>query len=181
MRKVLYILGQLDDMDVDWLSRNGIKRRIDAGTAIVRQGQPVQSLFVLLEGRLGITVKGLGHIASVGPGELIGELSFVDRAPPSATVAAEGECVVLEVDKKALEAKLAADPAFGHRFFRALALFLADRLRGTMQRMGYGGDSGLDSEEILEDELDDNILDGVSLAGDRFDRLLRTLSEARTA
>jgi len=181
MRKVLYILGQLDDMDVDWLSRNGIKRRIPGGTDIVRQGQPVQSLFVLLEGRMGISVAKLGRIVTVGPGEVIGELSFVDRAPPSATVSADGDCVVLEVDKKALEAKLAADAGFGHRFFRALALFLADRLRGTMQRMGYGEGSGLDSDEILEDELDDNILDGVSLAGDRFDRLLRTLSEARTA
>jgi len=180
MRKVLYILGQLDDMDVDWLARNGVKRRIPAGAEIVRQGQHIQSLFVLLEGRMGITVAKLGRVATVGAGEVLGELSFVDRAPPSATVTADGDCVVLEVDKRGLEAKLAADAGFGHRFYRALALFLADRLRGTMQRMGYGEASSLDSDEVLEDELDDNILDGVSLAGERFDRLLRMLSEART-
>ncbi|MGE5478718.1 MAG: cyclic nucleotide-binding domain-containing protein [Bacteroidales bacterium] len=179
MRKVLYILGQLDDLDVDWLARNGSKRQISTGTMLVEEGRACPSLFILLEGGMDVTIKGLGLVASLGAGEMIGELSFVDSAPPSATVTAASSCSVLEVDKQMLNAQLARDQGFARRFYQAIAMFLADRLRGTVRRMGYGSGTSLDSDEILADELDEKLLDNVSLAGDRFDRLIRTLATAR--
>ena len=66
------------------------------------------------------------------------------------------------------------------RFYRALSFFLADRLRGTVRRLGYGQAGGLDTDDVLEDELDDRLLDSVSLAGDRFDRMLKILAGARS-
>ncbi len=179
MRKVLYILGQLDDMDVDWLARQGRKREIPAGSVLVREGTPCASVFILLEGGMEVSIQGLGRVAELASGEMIGELSFVDSAPPSATVTAASNCVVLDVDKALLSAQLARDDGFARRFYQAIAMFLADRLRGTVRRMGYGAGASLDSEEVLADELDERLLDSVSLAGDRFDRLIRTLATAR--
>lgn len=180
MRKVLYILGQLDDLDVDWLARAGIRRRLDPGHALVREGQPCHSVFILLDGGMAVTIDGLGVVANLGAGEMIGELSFVDSAPPSATVTARTPCLVLEVGKAALAAKLDQDNGFARRFYQAIAMFLADRLRGTVRRMGYGAAGDLGGDAVLEDELDEKLLDQVSLAGDRFDRLLRTLTGTRT-
>ena len=74
--------------------------------------------------------------------------------------------------------ELEADVAFGCRFYRALAVFLADRLRSTVRRMGYGSED-LGAKPIAKDELDDGILDNVSMAGDRFDRMLKMLVEER--
>ena len=70
---------------------------------------------------------------------------------------------------------MAEDTAFAARFYRALATFLSDRMRGTLLRLGYGDDRQLDEETEQEGELDDNVLDNVSLAGARFDRMLKRL------
>ncbi len=180
MRKVLYMLGQLDDLDVQWLSRVGSKRRVAPGEAIIRQGERSPSLFILIEGSLVVDVAGIGRVATLQQGEMLGEMSFVDSAPPSATVLGAGPALVLEVPKDALNEKIAADAGFGMRFYRAIALFLADRLRTAQQRKANGGKVVLEDDgKAQADELDDMLLDTVSLAGDRFDRLLRTLAEAR--
>ena len=176
MRKVLYILGQLHDRDVEWLARNGARRQLDDGTVLIHEGEPLDALFILLEGHLDVTAAGVGSVARLSPGEMVGEMSFVDSAPPSATVRANGGCTILEIRRRELGEKLARDDAFGHRFYRALAMFLADRLRGTVQRLGYGEDGDLASDAVLEDELDEGVLDQVSLAGERFDRMLRILA-----
>ncbi len=178
MRKVLYILGQLDDLDVHWLSRAGRKRRLADGAAAVRQGEPNPSLYILLDGRLAVTVAGVGQVALLQPGEIVGEMSFVDSAPPSATVTAAGHAEVLELPKAELERKILADQGFGFRFYRALALFLADRLRTTQQQRAAGSGVSLAAREAQTDELDELLLDGVALAGERFDRLLGTLASA---
>jgi CRP-like cAMP-binding protein len=168
MRKVLYVLGQLDDLDIQYLSRAGRTVRIEDGEAIIEQGVQTPFLFILIDGTLAVDVAGVGRVAVLRRGEILGEMSFVDSAPPSATVRALGPSLVLQVPKSALAARIGEDPGFGCRFYRALALLLADRLRAAQR------DSANGSGE--EGELDELVLDGVSLAGDRFDRLLRMLA-----
>lgn len=178
MKKVLYILGQLRDQDVEWIARNGSRRQLSAGEVLIREGEPISALFIVVSGHMEVTVKDLGTVAELGAGEMVGEMSFVDSSPPSATVKATDDCSVLEVHRRDLADKLAQDDAFGHRFFKALALFLADRLRGTVHRLGYGAGGGLGGDDVLEDELDESLLDTVSLAGERFDRMLRLLAKS---
>lgn len=181
MRKVLYILGQMDDRDIEWMARNGCQRTVPPGMELIRQGDRANALYIVIDGRMTVTIKGLGTVAELGVGEMLGELSFVDSAPTSASVIAGESVRVLELRKSDLESKLAEDDGFARRFYKAIALFLADRLRGTVRRMGYGEGGSMAGDEILDDELDENLLDTVSLAGDRFDRLIRTLATARRA
>src|SRR5580692_12945561 len=170
MRKALYILGQLNDRDVDWLAQHGTCRHLADGEALVLEGQPIDSLFVVLDGWVRV-ILGDGHeVARLGAGEVVGEIAFVDSAPPSATVVVSGGAVVLSLAKSVLERRLDADPHFAARFYRALAVFLADRLRATTRRLGYGDAGSLDSDAVLEDELDSGLLDSVSQAGERFTR-----------
>jgi CRP-like cAMP-binding protein len=176
LRKVLYIFGLLTDADIDWLARAGARRRVKDGEILIEQGKAIDSIILLLEGRLSVAVKDVGIVARRGVGEIVGEMSMVDSAPPSATVAAEGECLILSLDKNVLLQKLASDAAFGCRFYKALAVFLADRLREVEYRSGGNDGQDLAAEVILKDELDAGILDNVSMAGDRFDRMLKVLS-----
>jgi CRP-like cAMP-binding protein len=178
MRKVLYILGQLDDLDVEWLARAGRKRAVADREAIIRQNQPSAAVFLLIEGRLAVDVEGLGRVALLLPGEILGEMSFVDNALPSATVAGAGPAVVLEIPKAALSARIEEDPGFGLRFYRAMAFFLSDRLRTVQTRKAKTGRIDLQSSEPQEDELEEGVLDTVAIAGDRFDRMLRILAAA---
>jgi CRP-like cAMP-binding protein len=175
MRKALFILGQLSDVDVEWIAHNGERRRLSDGEVIVREGEPLDALFITLDGQLSVTLRDGQEVARLGVGEVVGEIAFVDSTPPSATVTAVGNALVLSLAKTALQRRLTADPEFAARFYRALAIFLADRLRATTRRLGYGGRGDLDSDAVLEDEIDISVLDNVSQAGERFTRLLQTL------
>jgi CRP-like cAMP-binding protein len=176
MRKALYILGQLSDSDVEWLARHGKRLHLGDGEVIVQEGRSVDALFIALAGQLRVTLRNGQEVALLRSGELVGEIAFVDSSPPSATVTAVGDAVVLSLPKSILQDRLHTDSAFAARFYRALAIFLADRLRATTRRLGYGASGDLDTEAVLEDELDVAILDTVSQAGDRFTRLLQTLA-----
>jgi CRP/FNR family cyclic AMP-dependent transcriptional regulator len=178
MRKVLYIFGLLTDGDVEWMAQTGIRRYLNDGDVVIREGDSADSLIFLLEGQLLVTTRRLGQIARLGVGEVVGEISLVDSAPPSATITASGSGSALLLDKKKLMQKLDDDEGFGSRFYRALAVVLADRLRDA--RGGLSGVSSISDETIIaEDELDVGILDRVSAAGERFNRMLRTLSSSR--
>jgi len=178
MRKVLYILSQLNDADVEWLAHAGRIWTVAADEPLIHEAMPVADLFFVLAGEASVSVSGMGELVRLGRGEIVGEMSFVDSAPPSATVTALAGSSILAVDKRAVESRLAEDAGFAARFYRALAIFLADRLRSTTSRMKSA--DGLASHAIAEDELDEDLLDQVSLAGMRFEHLLKTLASARS-
>jgi CRP-like cAMP-binding protein len=175
MRNSLFILGQLTDSDVEWLARRGTQRRLVDGEVLVYHGHAVDSVFITLAGQFVVKLHGGREVARLGVGEVIGEIAFVDSSPPSATVSARGESLVLVLAKAILEARLAEDDAFAARFYRALAIFLADRLRATTRRLGNDINGDLVSRTPLQDELDIEVLDTLSQAGERFTRLLQIL------
>jgi CRP/FNR family cyclic AMP-dependent transcriptional regulator len=179
MRKVLFIFGVLNDSDIDWMARAGSRRTIGKQEVLIHEGVPIDAVVLLLQGRMGVNVSGAGEIAQIAAGDFIGEMSLVDSVPPSATVTAKVDCVVLFLDKQVLLRRLAGDYAFASRFYRALAILLSDRLRATERRMAYGEqESGFGDETTrLKDELDPGVLDQVSVAGERFDRLLKLVAD----
>jgi bacteriocin-type transport-associated protein len=178
MRKVLFILGQLSDYDMEWLLTHGTKRRVPAGTTIIEEGKPVDTLAFVLDGRLRVSIAGLGNkdIAHLGTGEIVGEVSFVDSRPPTATVSAMDDSVLWMIPRRHLQEHLDGDPQFAAHFYRAVSVFLADRLRSTVGRLGYNAALDLDEDVEYEDELDPDVLDNVHLAGMRFDRMLKHLA-----
>jgi CRP/FNR family cyclic AMP-dependent transcriptional regulator len=180
MRKVLFLFGQLNDDDVEWMLAKGAKRFVPAGGPLIEQGVPVDAVFILLEGRLAVWLKGKRgperEIARLNAGEIVGEMSFVDARPPSATVRAVEDSTVFTISKAVLSAKLAADQGFAARFYKALAIYLSTTVRERHRALGgAGGGGGVEMEEEEEegDELDANVLDGVYLAGERFDRMVK--------
>jgi CRP/FNR family transcriptional regulator, cyclic AMP receptor protein len=177
MRKVLYIMGQLNDDDIEWMAQAGRRRAFNAGDVIIRQGVEISDLFIVLAGTVEVQVAGIDVVARLASGEIIGEMSFVDKAPPSATVRAAEPATVLALDKRMMESRLASDVGFSSRFYKALAIYLADRLRdATVAKTG----AGLKIDEIQEGELDETVLDQVSMAGIRFQYMLKSLMRART-
>src|SRR6476660_2539667 len=159
MRKALYIFGLLTDSDIDWIARIGTRRRTRDGETRIERGKPIDSIVLVLEGGLLVVMQDLGVVARRGVGDILGEMSMVDSAPPSATVVAEGECLVLLLNKNSLRRKLASDLAFGSRFYRALAIFLADRLRELQHDLLGDQQEGLVGGTVLTGELSATIRD----------------------
>ena len=184
MRKVLYILSELADADLEWLVVNGNKESYPGGAVLIEEGKPISVLFVLLDGQLSVTLAAIGgkEVARLKSGEVLGELSFLDDSPPSATVTAVDTVTVLAIPRASLTSKLEEDTAFAARFYRALGVFLATRLRVTQQRLGYGKLNAEEEEAGLgADELDASLLSTVALAGARFDWMLKRLRAAPTS
>ncbi len=169
MSKIFYLFGQLDDGDIAWFARAGDLRALGEGEVLITQGQPLDAMFIVLEGQFSIAVAHLGRVATVGRGEILGEISFVDSRPPVATVIAVSHAVVLAIPRVPLGKRLAADAPFAARFYRALALFLSDRLRAA--EAPRDADTNHPSRQ-----LDPLVLEDVTNAGLRFDRLVRTLA-----
>lgn len=179
MRKVLFLFGQLNDDDVEWMMRAGKKHFVKGGGVLIRQGVEIDALFILLEGHLSVWLSTRGterEIARLNAGEIVGEMSFVDARPPSATVKALEDSSVYALPRSVLNAKLATDLGFAARFYKALAIYLSSTVRERHRALGYGDGAVLAQDEPDDaDELDPNVLDGVYIAGERFDRLVKRL------
>lgn len=178
MKKVLFLFSELDDDDIDWMIATGYRAEVPAGAILITENQPIDTLHILLDGTLTVSVSALGGqvIAYLKSGAVVGEMSFADSRPPSATVEAVEDSLVLSIPRRQLLEKLEEDQGFAARFYRAIAIFLSTRLRGTVKYLGYGTPP-LMSEESSVDDLAPEIIDNMPLAKARFDWLLRRLKD----
>lgn len=173
MRKVLFIFSVLSDTDVEWLGRAGERIQLDPGTEVVPLGARIDHLYFVLDGQLAVITRSGERLRLLESGEVIGEMSLVDPAPTGVSVSAVTEATLLRIPDAVLRDKLASDMGFAARFYRALCVFLADRMRHTTQRLGYGN---APDDPHARDELNEDLLDNVHLAGARFERMLKRLA-----
>ncbi len=109
-----------------------------AGEIVVSEGNETKGIFVLRSGRVKIEKrlsKSPHTITTLGPGEVFGEVSFVDSQLASASVVAieASEADILEkVDVFSL---LTSVPGLSSRFYQSLALKLTERLRATTDNL----------------------------------------------
>jgi bacteriocin-type transport-associated protein len=177
MRRVLFIFGALNDDDIEWMMEAGHREEFSVGLVLVQEGEPVDTIYIVLQGKLAVLAQALGgqEVARLAAGEIVGEMSFIDARPPSTTVKAIEDTVVLSIPRDKLSVKLEQDAYFAARFYRAIAVSLSDRLRHTMDYFGGRVSEGLNEDVFEEDELDPEVLDNVYLAGIRFDRMLKRM------
>ncbi len=177
MQRILFVLGVLEDEDVDWLVSAGTRQELEANGVLISEGQPAQALHLILSGKLVVSVARPEptEIAYLASGEVVGEMSFIDRLPPSATVSAAEVSVLLTIDAQLLGRKLAQDIGFSSRFYRALAILLSTRLRSTVQNL----EAAYWKPFTLEDEAcSPEMADNMTLGEIRFDWLMRRLRDA---
>jgi CRP/FNR family cyclic AMP-dependent transcriptional regulator len=172
MRKVLYILGELEDSDLQWILDAGTPLVIAADHDVISEGATTEHLFILIDGELRVTKNG-HELARLGAGEIVGEMSMLDSRPPSATVTAKTSSTVFAIPRVAMRAKLDADKGFAARFYRALCVFLANRLSRSDTMIGVGARSVSEVLESDEDEITPEALENMALAGARFDWFLQ--------
>lgn len=179
MKRALYILAEFSDRDFDWFITAGKRKEIPAGTVLIDEGQPIDALYIVLEGKLSVSVEALGgqEIATLAEGEIVGEMSFIDARPPSATVTAIEDTVLWAISRNQLRAKLFQDTAFAAHFYQAIAVFLSDRLRGTVSRLGYSRYRQLNEDTDSESNLNPDVTGSLDLAKLRLDWLLKRLND----
>jgi CRP/FNR family transcriptional regulator, cyclic AMP receptor protein len=172
MRKALYFLGILDDSDVEWMIRHGKKMPLGPGDVLIAQGKPTEWLYFVLNGTFEVYTRSTPRIAALKVGDVVGEISFVDSRPPTASVRADVASKVGAIPRDLILGKIRGDTGFAARFYQAIAIFLADRLRTTMLKVD-NQKPGPGEEAEDQDELAAHLLNHVSMAGSRFAEMQR--------
>ena len=70
------------------------------GATVTREGDPGDSFFVIVDGRLRISRHG-ETIRDLGPGDFLGEISLVDGRPRTATAVAVGPVNAIVIERPA--------------------------------------------------------------------------------
>jgi CRP/FNR family transcriptional regulator, cyclic AMP receptor protein len=99
------------------------------GTALFREGEPGQHMYVIHSGRVTVT-KNVGDVEKVlavlGPGEFFGEMAILNDKPRSATVTCAEDSRLLVVDAKTFEAMIRGNAEIAIRMIKKLAARLEE-------------------------------------------------------
>ncbi|MEQ8229583.1 MAG: cyclic nucleotide-binding domain-containing protein [Rhodospirillales bacterium] len=135
--------GNLTDDERTALTQVAVGHAFESGDIVINQGDAVDNLMVVAKGMLRVTHVFEGgklseFVGPLGPGDVVGEMSFVDGKGASATLIADGDTEVLIIPRNAIEALMEDSPSFAGRLFKDLFLHLSRRLRATNLRADPG-------------------------------------------
>jgi len=100
--------------------------RYEKGKVIMVAGQTGALMYVVLDGRVSISIRG-AVVERVGPGGVFGEMALVDQSPRSANAVAESDCALLAINRNVFLNLVKSDPTFGISLLGAMA----ERVRNT--------------------------------------------------
>lgn len=107
------IAGLVDEIDVP------------EGKVLTRRGEPGWECFVIAEGQATARLQGT-RTASLGPGDVVGEMSLLDRGPRSATVTANTDMHLLVLTSRSFSSLINGSPLVARRIMAALAARLRE-------------------------------------------------------
>jgi CRP-like cAMP-binding protein len=115
------------------------RRSLPAGSVIIAAGTRSQAMYLLVEGTASVVTPAphpTAAVATLWPGELFGELSFLG-AVPSRSVVADSDVVVDVLGDYAVHSLLNSDGELAAPFYRSLAVLVARRLNGDTTTAGW--------------------------------------------
>jgi len=118
------LAAELDDEERRILARAMTLRDLGHGEVLVQEGSADDHLYVVVNGVLGV-VKGAGSevevtLNAIRPGDVVGELSFLDGATRYASLVALSDTRVLGLSRDALEGLLETRPKVVYHVMRAI-------------------------------------------------------------
>jgi small-conductance mechanosensitive channel/CRP-like cAMP-binding protein len=100
------------------------RRLVRAGTPVVRQSDDGDSLFVLKEGLLSVSIAAAGVdtvVGQIAPGQFFGEMSLLTGAPRSATVLPLVDSMIYEIARDTLLPIMQKRPQIAEQMSEVLA------------------------------------------------------------
>jgi len=121
------------------------RRSAPRGSVIMAAGDPIDSLYIIISGRLKVMMgdaDGKEVILSlIGPGEFFGEMGLIDDSPRSASVVSIEPCELLSITKRDFKNCLAENFEMAMAVMRGLVRRLreADRKIGSLALLDVYG------------------------------------------
>jgi bacteriocin-type transport-associated protein len=114
-----------------WVTDYGSEVQCDGETELITEGEQSEYLYFLVSGTAKVvTSKGNQRIdlAELAPGEMFGEMSFVENRPPVASIITSGSCRLLKVAKTKLQASVEKSNEIGTELYQLFGRKLASQL-----------------------------------------------------
>lgn len=123
-------------------------RDYTAGESIFEEGDPGETLCVVLEGRVVIQ-KGEVELARLGPGGHFGEMAIMDKAPRSASALAAMPTRLVEVGRKPLFGLMRRDKEIAVKVLWTFVQVLNQRLRATSDDLRQARGDAIELQDLL--------------------------------
>jgi len=124
---------------VDLISRRCERNTVEPGTKFIAQGTPSEDVLFIESGHASVEIasgdEAPVHIASVGPGDILGEIAFYLGEERSASVIAEDEMIIWRLSQEAMEQLQREAPTAALKFHRGMAANLSRRLARTSRHV----------------------------------------------
>jgi len=121
------------------------RRNVTRGSIIMAAGDPTDSLYIVLSGRLKVMMSDADGkeviLTLIGPGEFFGEMGLIDDSPRSASVVAIEPCELLAITRRDFKKCLAENFEMSMAVMRGLVRRLreADRKIGSLALLDVYG------------------------------------------
>lgn len=118
------IFSELSDDDVDALARLATHRRCPKDTVVFFENEEGDTMFMILEGRVKVTILGDDGreiiLSVLGAGDFFGEMALLDNEPRSATAIAAEETELLLLHRNEFQGVLAQNTSISTALIRVL-------------------------------------------------------------
>ena len=125
----------------DWIliQAKAVRRTFKLGDEIIHQGAWGDSIYIIRRGEASVELAATGSraiVAALGPEDVCGDMAFLEQGKATAAVVAkDDEVEVDEINAREMRGILEAFPRLASRFYRSLALVLAQRLKMTSNEL----------------------------------------------
>ncbi len=140
LKDKLKIFGLLEDDEFERLIPYFEKVSLPAGTVFFNEGDPADSVGFVISGSFEVRketeFKGKQIVlAVVTRGSIVGEFSFLDRQPRTATVVAREDSELLVLERDALEGFFSRYPETGVKLLKGIIRIMSLRYNKTVERL----------------------------------------------
>ncbi|MCB9795037.1 MAG: cyclic nucleotide-binding domain-containing protein [Alphaproteobacteria bacterium] len=113
-------------------------RQLAAGEVFVREGEPGEELFVVIDGEIAIERGGV-ELVRIGPGKHLGEIALVLDSPRTATAKAMRPSRVGVLHRDQVDELIDRSPELGARIMQRMVVDLAKRVVDLSERVAQQG------------------------------------------
>lgn len=104
------------------------KKVVQEGEILCRQGEESNAMYILLSGKLDVTIKDSAPVATIHPVSSIGEMGVFTGEKRTATVQAMEKSNFLVLNKNDIERLIEKDSQFGLNIMRKVIHILSERI-----------------------------------------------------
>jgi extracellular factor (EF) 3-hydroxypalmitic acid methyl ester biosynthesis protein len=133
--QALDFLDSFSASEIDWMMSNARQETLITAAVLVQEGARSNSIYFIVDGLFDVLIydaTGRAHrMAQLGPGQIVGEISWLDGQPIAATIKAAENSSVLALQASTLAQRISSDTTFALNAYKAVARLEIQRLKAV--------------------------------------------------